>query len=106
MELETLPVVLLITGLVLLYSAIENKNPLKLVQAALSGKDIASVPPLMADSAPTSPGAIPGTQLPGTPQADGDARTDPPGFDPNRDSILPNYGAPFDSGAKPGNGVV
>jgi hypothetical protein len=104
-ELETLPVVLLIAGMTLLYAAIQNKNPLALVQAALSGKDISSVPPLMADSAPSSPGAVPGTALPGTPQNDGDARTDPPSFDPNRDSILPNYGTPFGSGI-PGNGVV
>ena len=103
MELETLPIVLLISGMVLIYAAVKNKNPLALVQAALSGKDIAKVPPLMASGAASSPGAIPGTQLPGTPKADGDARTDPPSFDPKRDSILPNYGTPFPSG---GNGVV
>lgn len=115
MDFEALPVVVLVAGMVLLYGAIKNKNPIGVIQAALTGKDLSTVAPLMGAANTAGPGAIPGTALPGTPGADGDARTDPPSFDPNRDSILPNYGGstsprippvsyqvPFN----PGNGVV
>lgn len=62
---------------------------------------------LLASAYDTSAGSIPGTALPGTPGADGDARTDPPGFDPNRDSILPRLPGEGVYGGLPGHpGVV
>lgn len=95
MDLETLPVVMFITGMILLYGAITNRNPVDVVQLALQGKDISAAAPISTAGINTDapgPGAVDGRTLPGTPGADGDARTDPPGFDPNRDDVLPNYG--------------
>lgn len=74
--MELLPVISLLGGVVLMYGAVKNKNPIGVIQAALTGKDLNSVPPLMQDSSSPLPGTIPVDKLPGTPQADGDARTD------------------------------
>lgn len=92
MDIEIVPLMMVVGGSVLLYGAIKNKNPIDVVKNALTGKSLASARPLNSAAAGNpgaGPGSIPGTQLPGTPQKDGDARTDPPGFDPNRDSVVP-----------------
>lgn len=91
MEFDTLPIVILVAGMVLMYSAISNRNPIDVLNISLTGGDLDTARPIMTDSsnAPPGPGAVDGATLPGTPQADGDARTDPPGFDPKRDDVLP-----------------
>lgn len=93
MELETLTVVMAVAGLVLLYGAVTNRNPLEVIQKAVSGEDISTASPLSRSGGTAGndppPGAVDGSTLPGTPQADGDARTDPPQFDPNREDVLP-----------------
>ena len=99
--MDTLPVVTAIAGFVMLWGAIRNKNPLKAVQLALQGKDPNLAPPMYV---PVTPGgAIPSQTLPGTPQADGDARTDPPGFTPGPNT----YVVPILPGeAQQGGGVL
>lgn len=99
MDFELLPLIALIAGGVLLYGAVANKNPVEVIKAALTGQDLSKVPPLQGpDATSTGPGAIPGNQVPGTPGADGDARTDPKGFDPNRDSVIPRLPGERSSG--------
>lgn len=90
-RLQLLPIVLGIAGFIVLYGAIENKNPLDVVKLAVQGKDLAGAAPLSGSGGNTTagPGSIPGGSLGGTPEADGDARTDPPGFDPNTDDVIP-----------------
>ena len=94
--MDTLPIVTGIAGFVILWGAIRNKNPLKAIQLALQGQDPNSAPPMYVPVAPA--GAVPSQTLPGTPEADADARTDPPGFVPGPDTYviprLPNESAP------------
>lgn len=89
MELDTLTVVMAVAALTMLYGAVTNRNPLEVVQLAVQGKDISGASPLSTPQSSAPPGAVDGATLPGTPEADGDARTDPPQFDPNRDDVLP-----------------
>lgn len=93
MDIEIVPLMMVVGGSVLLYGAIKNKNPIEVVKLALTGKPISGAKPLnsnaVGENQGAGPGAIPGTQLPGTPKKDGDARTDPPGFDPNKDFVVP-----------------
>lgn len=59
---------------------------------AVTGRQLLGGEPwatLLASAYDTGAGTIPGNMLPGTPQAGDDARTDPPGFDPNRDGVIP-----------------
>lgn len=46
MELEVLPVVLALAGFILLYGAVQNKNPLEVVKLALQGKDPSTASPI------------------------------------------------------------
>ena len=46
MDIETLPVVMAVAGLVLLYGAIFNKNPVEVVRLALTGKDPSTAKPI------------------------------------------------------------
>lgn len=46
MELETITVVMAVAGMVLLYGAVKNKNPLEVIKLALQGKDVNSAAPL------------------------------------------------------------
>lgn len=93
--MDTLPIVTGIAGFVILWGAIRNKNPLEAIQFALQGKDPNTARPLYTPAGPA--GAVPSQSLPGTPQADADARTDPPGFVPGPNTyvvpILPNEAA-------------
>lgn len=93
--MDTLPIVTGIAGFVILWGAIRNKNPLEAIQFALQGKDPNTARPLYVPVTPQPPpGAVPSETLPGTPKADSDARTDPPGFQPGPNTyvvpILPN----------------
>ncbi len=106
--MQTIPVVTGIAGFVLLWAGIRNKNPLKAIQLALQGQDPNTAPPLvtgilgasLGSGAPA--GAVPSQSLPGTPQADGDARTDPPSFQPGPNT----YVVPIMPGeAQLGNGI-
>lgn len=54
MELETITVVMAVAGMVLLYGAVKNKNPLEVIKLALQGKDINSAPPLSTGSNPNA----------------------------------------------------
>lgn len=75
MDIEILPVVMLVAGMVLLYGAVRNKNPLQVVQLALQGKDISTAAPI------ATPGIGPFTTVvPGTGSAaPGEMHTEPPG---------------------------
>lgn len=96
-RLQTLPVVVGLAGFVILYGAITNRNPIDVVKLTLTGGDLSKAAPIYTPSgSATPPGAVDGRTLPGTPQADGDARTDPPGFNPDTDDVLPRL---------PGEGV-
>lgn len=46
MELETLTVVMAVAALVMLYGAVTNRNPLEVIQRAVSGEDINGAAPL------------------------------------------------------------
>lgn len=94
MNFRTMPVLITIAGFVILYGAVANRNPLDVIKLTLSGGDISDAAPIFIPSGDPNnltagPGAVPGGSIPGTPEADGDARTDPPGFDPKRDDVLP-----------------
>lgn len=108
--MDPIPVVTGIVGFVLMWSGMRNKNPLKAIQLALQGQDPNGAPPLVAGvlgssllGSQTPPGAVPSQELPGTPQADGDARTDPPGFQPGPNT----YVVPILPGeAQQGSGIM
>ena len=90
--MDVLPIAIGIAGFVILYGAIRNKRPDDIIRLALQRKDIATARPLAAPLIPARtgpPGTVPGTAIPGTPERDGDARSDPPTFDPKRDSVIP-----------------
>lgn len=108
--MEILPVVTGIAGGVLLWAGMKNKHPLKAIQLALQGQDPNAAPPLVTGvlgsgllgNQPPA-GAVPSETLPGTPQADNDARTDPPGFQPGPNT----YVVPILPGeAQQGSGVM
>lgn len=108
--MDVIPVVTGIAGFVLLWAGIKNKHPLKAIQLALQGQDPNTAPPLVTGILGSSllgsgipAGAVPSETLPGTPQADGDARTDPPGFKPGPNT----YVVPILPGeAQAGSGVM
>lgn len=102
-ELNAVTVAMAVVGAVCIYGAVTNRNPIDVVRLTIQGEDISTARPLSTGGgAAPGPGARDGATLPGTPEADGDARTDPQGFDPQRDDILPNYGSPY----VPGGGIA
>jgi len=62
MELETIPVVILVGAIVLLYGAIRNKNPIDVIKLALSGKSLDGAKPMMTGGGATQ--TVPGTPHP------------------------------------------
>lgn len=85
-----------IAGAVILYGAVTNRNPIDVIKLTLQGQPLDKARPISHPGTGFGPGTIPGNQLPGTPGADGDARTDPPGFDPDTEGVIPRL---------PGEGV-
>lgn len=68
MEIELLPVVMTVAGIVLLYGAVTNRNPLDVVKLALQGKDVSAAAPI---SAPGGTRTGPFTEeIPGEASAD------------------------------------
>lgn len=100
-RIKLLPIVLGITGFIVLYGAIQNRNPIDVVRLAVQGEPISGAAPLDGSSGNNTagPGAIPGDQIPGTPEADGDARTDG-SFDSDRSDVIPRL--PGESTPLPG----
>jgi hypothetical protein len=98
---NTVAVVVTMAGFVLIWAGIKNKHPLQAVQIALQGGDPNTARPLYTPAG-LGAGAVPSQSLPGTPQADSDARTDPPGFTPGPNvgvvPILPGESAPGGGG--------
>ena len=87
--MDVLPVAIGIMGFVVLYGAVRNKRPDDIIRLALQGKPLDTARPISAPLIPPVPaGAVPSTTLPGTPQADGDARTDPPGIKPGPNTYV------------------
>lgn len=116
MELETLTVVMAVAGMVLLYGAVTNKNPLDVIQRALRGEDINQSAPLSTGNPGANPfvEVVPGNAAPapgnmhtnGTPRffpnntpryVDDPVASDLPAGDPRRR---------FVSAATSGNGHV
>lgn len=115
MELDVLPVVLAIAGFILLYGAVQNKNPLEVIRLALQGKDPSSAsaiftatPGMFTNVVPGKPSANPGEMhSDGTPRlfpdgsprylGDPDPRSLPEG-DPRKKfrGGIPAVGAPGD----------
>lgn len=103
--MDVLPLALGIAGFVILYGAVRNLRPDDVVKLALQGKDVKGARPIAAPLVrSTMPGTVPGTAIPGTPEKDADARTDPPGFDPKRDSVIPIL--PGEAQPQQGGGVL
>lgn len=121
--MELLPVVALVGGSVCLYGAVKNKSPIGVITAALTGKPLSEVPPLMSDAsgggAPLAadplPGVIPKDQIPPS-NVPGGGFEPPPSdswlpdwleipknwlFGPPRQGVDPMYGVP-----RGGNGAV
>lgn len=86
--MDTLPVVVGIAGAVLVWGAIRNKNPVDAIKLVLQGKDPNGARPISSTSVAIPAGAVPSESLPGTPEADKDARTDPPGFVPGPNTYV------------------
>jgi len=99
--MELLPVVALVGGGVCLYGAIKNKNPIGVVTAALTGKPLSEVPPLMQDSSGGTgipgdtnlPGVIPKSKVPVDPKNPQDSNVPKGGFEkpPEDPSWLPDW---------------
>lgn len=68
MEIETITVVMAIAGVVLLYGAVKNKNPLEVIKLALQGKDVSGAAPLSTGGGGGGGGLLT-TTIPGTPVA-------------------------------------
>jgi hypothetical protein len=62
-DLDVLTVTLALAGVVILYGAIKNKNPLEVLKLTLQGKDINLAKPL---ATPTAVGASPSAGTPGS----------------------------------------
>lgn len=68
-DIDVLTVTLALAGLVCLYGAITNRNPLDVIKLTLQGKDLSEAGTLAAapfnpDTTPYGPGAIPRDSLP------------------------------------------
>lgn len=81
MEFDTLPVVILVGGMVLLYGAITNRNPVGVIKAALTGGDLSKVDPIMGPSTGLLTQTIPGTAAsdPSEFHSNGSPRANPDG---------------------------
>lgn len=104
--MDPVPLIAGIAGFLLMWAGWRNKHPLHAIRLALQGQDPNTAPPLTQPlvSLPSAgpAGAVPSEGLPGSPGADSDARTDPPGFVPGPN----NYVVPILPGeAQQGSGV-
>lgn len=106
MEIEVLPVIMALAGFILLYGAVKNLNPLEVVKLSLQGKDPSKASPIFVPSGDpqnltAGPGATPGGSIdPGqfNRRPDGTYDDYDPGFDPDRDDVLPILPGEYGSG--------
>lgn len=96
MDVELLPILMVVSGTVLLYGAVKNKNPLGVIKAALTGGKLDDVPGLTSGGGPQK--ALPG----GTLAKDLPNLTQPDGSNPLDDNPIDPGGSVF--GGVPGTG--
>lgn len=84
MDIELLPILMVVSGTVLLYGAVKNKNPLGVIKAALTGGKLDDVPGLTSGGGAQKalPGGTLAKDLPNLTQPDGSNPLDANPIDP------------------------